>query len=161
MFVGGAVALAVATSVVFGLVVVRGWDAVRQQRLTVARALTAIEAAPDDRLMSIDAGGYRYYTGRGGVVTPDDPVETVGAVARAYNVRWLILERREIVRSLAPVLKGGPRPDWIGPPAFSLDGPGTDAALAGYPAVAIYPICFEPADRRCSATGSLPGAAAQ
>ena len=40
-------------------------------------------------------------------------------VARAYDIRWLILERRDIVRALAPVLKGGPRPDWIGAAAFS------------------------------------------
>lgn len=161
VFVGGAVALAVATSVAFGLVVVRGWDAVRQQRITVARELVALGASPDDLLMSIDSGGYRYHTGHGGVVTPDDPIDTIGDVARAYGIRWLVLERREIVRALAPVLKGGPRPAWIGPPGFSQDGPTADPALAGYPAVAIYPVCFEASDKRCSATGSTPTAGLQ
>ena len=155
VFVGGVVALAMASSVVYGLVVIRGWDAVRQQRLTVAGQLDALGASPDDRLMSIDAGGYRYFTGRGGVVSPDDPIETIRDVARAYGIRWLILERREIVRALAPVLKGGPRPDWIGPAAFSRESPTTDTALAGYPAFAIYPICFDPVDLRCSATAGL------
>jgi hypothetical protein len=155
VFVGGAVALAMATSVIYGMVVVRGWDAVRQLRLTVARELIVAGAAPADRLMSIDAGGYRYYTGHGGVVTPDDSLDTIASVARAYDIRWLILERREIVRSLAPILKGGQRPPWIGPAAFALDQPATDPELAGYAAVAIYPICFEPGDRRCAATAGL------
>ena len=156
VFVGGAVALAMGASAVYGLVVIRGWDAVRQQRMTVAQKLTALDAGPDDRLMSIDSGGYRYWTGRGGVVTPDDPIDTVRDVARAYDIRWLVLERREIVRSLAPVLKGGPRPDWIGPAAFSQDVATTDPELAAYPAVAIFPVCFQASDSRCgpSATPS-------
>ena len=150
-FVSGAVAFAIATSAVYGLLVVRGWDAVRQQRITVAHELTALGAAPADRVMSIDAGGYRYWTGHGGVVTPDDPIDTIRDVARAYDIRWLVLERREIVRSLAPVLKGGPRPDWIGPAAFTQAALTTDPELAPYPAVAIYPVCFDPSDLRCTA----------
>ena len=30
----------------------------------------------------IDAAGYRYHTGHGGVVTPNDPLETIEEVAR-------------------------------------------------------------------------------
>ena len=154
VFVGGAVALTVVTSLVYGHLVVAGGDAKPQQRKTVANQRTAIRASPDDRLLSIDAAGYRYYTGHGGVVTPDDPIDTIRDVARAYGTRWLILERREIVRALAPILKGGPRPEWIGPPAFSQDAPTTDPDLAGYPAVAIYPVCFDAADTRCATTGA-------
>ena len=95
------------------------------------------------------------------MVTPDDPIDTIRDVARAYGTRWLILERREIVRAMAPILKGGPRPEWIGPPAFSQDATSTDPVLAAYPAVAIYPVCFDAADTRCAATGAngAPGAA--
>jgi hypothetical protein len=155
VFVGGTVALAIATSVVFGLATVRGWDAVRQQRITVARELDALGAAPTDRLMSIDAAGFKYWSGHGGVVTPDDPIDTIGDVARAYDIRWLILERRDIVRALAPILKGGPRPEWIGAAAFSQSVPTTDPELAPYPAVAIYPICFDAADLRCATTATI------
>ena len=160
VFVGGAVALALATSVVYGLAVINGWDAIRQQRITVANELVAIGASQDDRLLSIDAAAYRYYTGRGGVVTPDDPIDTIRDVARAYGTRWLILERREIVRALAPVLKGGPRPEWIGPPAFSKQAPSTDPVLAAYPAIAIYPVCFDAVDTRCAATAAVPASPA-
>jgi len=154
VFVGGAVALAMGTSVLFGLGVQRGWEAVRQDRLAVSAALVREGALPGDRLMSIDAGGYRYHTGLGGVVTPDDPLETVETVARAYGIRWLVLERREIVRSMIPVLKGTSRPAWIGRPVWTLLAPSSDPELADVPAVVIYPVCIDPADVRC-ATGSL------
>ncbi len=42
VFVGAAVAFSLATSVVYGLVVIRGWDAIRQQRQAVAQALVAL-----------------------------------------------------------------------------------------------------------------------
>jgi hypothetical protein len=150
-FVSGAVGLALVTSVVFGLAVVRGWNVVRQERLAVARELASAGAGPDDRLMSIDSSGYRYYTGRGGVVTPDDPIETIHDVARAYDIRWLILERRQIVRALAPILKGGPRPDWIGAAVFQMDDPGANPDPDGYSDVAIFPVCVAAADSRCAA----------
>ena len=54
--------------------------------------------------MSIDAAGMKYFTGRGGVVTPNDPLPTIEAVARAYQPTWLVLERDDIARELAPVL---------------------------------------------------------
>lgn len=122
VFVGGAVGLAMATSVIYGLAVVGYWDQIRDQRQAVGTAMADAGAASTDRVMSIDAGGYRYWTGRGGVVTPDDPIETIEQVARAYDIRWLILERREIVRAMVPVL-GGERPAWIGEPVFTLAAP--------------------------------------
>lgn len=159
VFVGGAVTLAVATSLIYGLSVVRSWEAVRDQRRAVAAALAEAGAAPNDRIMSIDAGGYRYWTGRGGVVTPDDPIETIEQVARAYDIRWLVLERREIVRAMVPVL-GGERPSWIGAPVFTVHAPtnpndeinaiASPESTAHYPAVALYPVCFEPTDVRCA-----------
>ncbi len=149
VFVSGAVVLAVATSAFYGAAVVQGWDSVRELRETIAGRLDSLGVAPDERLMSIDAAGFRYYTGRGGVVTPNDPIDTIREVATAYDIRWLILERRELVRALVPILEGGPRPAWIGPAAVTLDAPTTDPALALYPAAAIYPICTTPGDTRC------------
>jgi hypothetical protein len=84
------------------------------------------------------------------VVTPDDPIDTVRDVAQAYGIRWLILERRDIAQSLVPILKGGPRPAWIGAPVFERDVATSDPSLAGIPAIALYPVCFSPSDQRCA-----------
>jgi hypothetical protein len=154
VFAGAAVALTVASSAFYGIVVVNGWSAVRDLRIGVAQELDRLGASTDDRLMSIDAASFRYWTGRGGVVSPDDPLDTVRDVARAYDIKWLILERRDITRSLAPILKGGPRPDWIGAPVYQRDVATTDPTLAGTPAIALYPVCFAQADARCAATAA-------
>ena len=74
---------------------------------------------PDDRILSIDAGGIKYWTGHPGVVTPDDPIDTIKAVADAYDIRWLVLERDGTVEALKPVLTGDQRPPWIGPAVFT------------------------------------------
>ena len=79
-------------------------------------------AAPADRLMSIDSATFRYLTRHGGIVTPDDPLPVIEQAARAYDVRWLVLERDGIVPALAPVLDGTTRPGWIGPVAYALPG---------------------------------------
>jgi hypothetical protein len=98
-----------------------------------------------DRLLSIDAGGYRYFTGRPGVVTPDDPIEVIESVARAYGARWLIVERADAARALAPVLQGALQVPWIGPPVFSV--PASDG---GTPKLALYPVCTTDGDTRCA-----------
>ena len=89
-----------------------------------------------DRLLSIDAAGMKYWTGRPGVVTPDDPIEVIESVAKAYETRWLVLERDDAARALGPVLDGS-RPDWIGPPAwvYPPNAQGHDVQLA------LYPLC--------------------
>jgi hypothetical protein len=77
-------------------------------------------------------------------VTPNDPIETIESVARAYGTRWLVLERDDIVPALAPVLLGQARPPWIGAPVFERSSgarPGADIAL--------YPVCVSPGDGRC------------
>ncbi len=76
-----------ATAGLYALVVHRGWNATRVPRVALAAELERLEVPADDRLMSIDAAGFKYFTGRGGVVTPDDPLETIEAVARAYDIR--------------------------------------------------------------------------
>ena len=69
----------------------------------------------DDRLLSIDAGGYEVLDRPpGGVVTPDDPIEVIESVARAYGARWLVVERADAARALAPVLRGALEAPWIG-----------------------------------------------
>ena len=144
LFTSTAIAFAVAAAVFATVSVHAGWDRKRDARAAVAAALDHAGAATSDRILSIDAAGIRYATGRGGVVTPNDPIETIESVARAYGTRWLILERDDIVPALAPVLLGQARPAWIGPPVFERSSgarPGADIAL--------YPVCVSPGDGRC------------
>jgi hypothetical protein len=108
--------------------------------------MDGLGVAADDRIMSIDAGGFKYWTGRPGVVSPDDPIETIRAVADGYDIRWLVLERDAIVEALEPVLRDDARPDWIGAAVFEV------AAPQGGPAtLALFPVCFDAGDTRCAA----------
>lgn len=140
--------------------VVGDWDGEAERRRAVASSLATL-AGPNDRLMSADAGGYRYFTGLGGVVTPEDPLPTVEAVARAYGIRWLVLERAHIVVSLAEVYRAPlPLPDWLVQVAEargSAASPGAGAPVdqALLPAFRIYAVCLDPTDPRtaCQATG--------
>jgi 4-amino-4-deoxy-L-arabinose transferase-like glycosyltransferase len=143
VFVWGIVALVAAIAVVFGRPVQVGWDSVRQPRTALAAALDGLGASQADRILSIDAGGIKYWTGRGGVVTPDDPIETIEAVARAYQARWLVVERSDAAQSLGAVLRGS-RPGWVGPPAFEYP-----SADGGLPALVLYPVCTTAGDARC------------
>ncbi len=104
-----------------------------------------------DRLMSADPGAYWYRWGITGVGTPNDPLPVVRQAAELYDVRWLILEKNQIVSSLAPVLAGRSRPSWLSP-ALATVGPsagemGTDAKL---PDAALYAVCLSPGDTRCA-----------
>jgi hypothetical protein len=80
-------------------------------------------------------------------VTPNDPIETIEAVAEAYRTRWLVIERGEPVRALEPVLRGESRPDWIGPAVFTVP-----SADAGPPLLALHPVCVTADDDRCEGT---------
>ena len=158
IFAGAAVSFALLSALGASLVVHAGWKSERQERQQVAVALDLAGAAPTDRIMSIDAAGYRYYTGRGGVVLVNDPLETVQQVARAYDVRWLVLERDDAVPSVAPILDGS-RPEWVGPPILTLrdaQSPGASPA----PSVALYPVCAAGASSRCATTAAVPAATA-
>ena len=79
--------------------------------------------------MSIDASGYRYWTGHPGVVLVNDPLDTVEAVARAYDIRWLVLEKGDTVPAAAAILVDGQRPAWVGPPVLARSD------------VSVYPVC--------------------
>jgi hypothetical protein len=154
VFVTGTVGLAV----LFGLAYVPGvhatWDAARQGRIAVAAALDRLGVPMTDRVMSIDASGTKYFTGRGGVVLVNDPLDTIRDVAGAYDIRWLILEAGDSVPAMGSVLDGGPRPGWIGEPVFTIPGdPGVGAAWS----VAVYPVCTATGDARCNAAGVTGG----
>lgn len=152
LFVGAAVAFTLATAALYAPGVIAGWDRIRAPRIALAAALDRLGVPATDRLMSLDAAGLRYWTGRPGVVTPNDPLETVEAVARAYDIRWLVLEggtgeRDDPVASLASLLLGGPRPAWVGAPVFTVPDPGGTPR----PALALYPVCTTAGDPRCLA----------
>jgi hypothetical protein len=133
LFVGAVVFFVVATAPLYAIALSSAWSDSRAPRVALAREMDSLGVAPDDRLLTIDSAGLKYFTGRPGVVTPDDPIETVEQVARAYGTRWLVLERDDIVRSLAPILAGGDRPAWIGAPVFVV--PATDG---GVPRLAFF-----------------------
>ncbi len=122
------------------------WGRERTERRAIAAALDLAGAAPDARLMTLDAAGFRYHTGHGGVVTPNDPLETIREVAMAYRLEWLVIERDDAVPALAPIFSGQSRPTWIGPRLIGIPGPDGETSAA------IYPICHSPADTRCSVT---------
>ena len=56
--------------------------------------------------MSIDAAGTKYWSGRGGVVLVNDPQEAIHEVVEAYDITWLVLDRDDSVKPMAPVLDG-------------------------------------------------------
>ena len=140
-FAIGAVAFGVVAAVAGTLIVHQSWSLKRERLAAVAAALDAAEVPATDRVMSVDASGTRYWTGRGGVVLVNDPISTVEKVARAYGIRWLVLEQAEIVPAGVPILAGGPLPGWLGPPILNL------------PEVKVYPVCTTAADPRCAVAG--------
>ncbi|CAN5793105.1 hypothetical protein BH24CHL8_BH24CHL8_01130 [soil metagenome] len=144
------VAIAVGTMVVGAVgasaLTSRSWSADRQVREGISAALRDVPAG--DRLMSPDAGAYRYHAGRAGIVTPDDPLPVIESALRTYDVRWLVLERAHVVESLIPVMKGEVRPSWLSAPVFSLPEQAT-AAAASVPRAVLYAVCLRPADTRC------------
>jgi hypothetical protein len=142
VFVGGAVAFGVLAAVFGTATVHAGWSAYAERMQAVGAALDAHGVPMTDRLMSIDASGYRYWTGRPGVVLVNDPLATAERVAEAYDVRWLVLDPGDSVPAAAAILEDGQRPSWVGPPILSRDD------------VSVYPVCTTTGDPRC-ATGAI------
>jgi Dolichyl-phosphate-mannose-protein mannosyltransferase len=158
--------IAVVVAVLFNAAVytalaVPSWNTTRDNRLAAGAALEAAGAPPTDLLMTADPGGFEYFTGHGGVVTPTDSLAVVHQIAVDYDIRWLILERATIVDSMIPVLELTDRPAWIGRPIFEVayKGPLTgNPAVDGAPALAVYPVCTRPDDTRCGTpTGDVTG----
>jgi hypothetical protein len=133
IFSGAAIAFAIAVAALGALSVHATWSARRDQATAVALALDAAGAPATDRVMSIDASGTRYWSGRGGVVLVNDPLDTIHDVIRAYDIRWLVLDRGDSVAAVAPILDGASQPAWLGQPILSQGSP---TRLAVYPVVA-------------------------
>jgi hypothetical protein len=138
LYVGGVTALVVVLGLLYVPGVHAGWAARRDRYLAVGSALDRAGAGPAERVMSIDASGMKYWTGHPGVVMVNDPLDTIGAVATAYGIRWLVIERSDAVPAVAPILLDDERPAWVGPAAWRDDD-----------AIALFPVCTEPADDRC------------
>jgi hypothetical protein len=153
VFTGAAVAFGAIAALTVAFGVHGGWEQKRSERQALAAALTLAGATPDSRVMAIDAAGMNYAGGFGGVVSPNDPIDTIESVARAYRIEWLVLERDGIVPALGPVLAGESRPAWIGPAVYTI--PASDG---GTPRAAVYPICQGPADVRCTVVALAGGA---
>ncbi len=150
VFIGGAVTFAVLAAIAGTASAHAAWDTKRQTMQAVGAALDTAGAPVSDRVMSIDASGYRYWTGHPGVVLVNDPLDTVEAVARAYDIRWLVLEKGDTVPAAAAILVDGQRPAWVGPPILARSD------------VSVYPVCTTTSDARCgsalasSAAGTCP-----
>ena len=82
--------------------------------------------------------------------TPNDPLPVVEKAAALYDVRWLILEKDQLVPSLRPVLAGTVRPSWLSKPlAVVPAGPSDTGPDAALPQAALYAVCLSPGDPRC------------
>jgi hypothetical protein len=145
-----AVVFATATAIIFGGPVVERWETARNPRIALAAELERVQIPETDRFLALDVASMAYWTGHPGVVTPNDPIETIQAVADAYGIRWLVLERGTSERTgpvpaLAPILRGEARPAWVGPAAFKVA-----AEDGGEPLLALYPVCTATGDPRCA-----------
>jgi len=152
-FTVAAIGFAVLVAVGSAFVTQAAWAARRDDFQLVGQGLADAGAEAADRVMSIDASGTLYWTGHGGVVLVNDPLETIEEVARAYEIRWLVLNRADTVESMAPILDGGPRPSWLGPPVASRPArqlPDAEPLPPGALGVGLFPVCFDPADDRCA-----------
>ena len=157
LFVAAAVATVLLNAGAFAYLAGGSWNTDRNLRLDALSALDRAGAPQTDLLLTSDPGGFEYFSGRAGVVTPNDSLDVIHQVAADYGTRWLILERAHIVSPLAPILEGKPRPDWIGPPIYTVPytGPRTgDPNVDAAPAVAVFPICTTAGDTRCAIGGA-------
>jgi dolichyl-phosphate-mannose-protein mannosyltransferase len=153
-WVAAAVVLTMLVGVWFSFTTRAVWTAERDIKVDAGMALRAAGAPSTDVVMSLDTAGVKFWTGHPGVVAPADPIDTIERVARAYGARWLLVERKDTVAALAPLLKEpGLHPAWIGPsiwrqPAGVPSTNGTDAVGSD---AALFPICIDQADPRCQA----------
>ncbi len=158
VFAAMAVGVVAVAGVAGTLLVVKQWRTEQSLRETLS---AAIDTAPaTDRVMSPDAGGYRYLTGHEGVVTPDDPLPVVEETLRRYDIRWLALEADHITPALAPILAGTDRPTWLSAPLVEVP-PDPQIAAGGQPGSdlprgAVYAVCLDAGDQRCNGTASTP-----
>lgn len=148
MFASIAVAAAVLGAAVQTFNTVRDWQ--RDRNAREALSATLANAPSGERLMSADAGAYEFLFDRGGVVAPDDPLPVIERAARAYDVRWLALEREHLVPALGPVLAGEVHPAWLSAEPVELYFGPYMAAGPPEPAAALYAVCLSADDTRCN-----------
>ncbi len=129
-FTGAALVVAVCAAAVGSAFVHGVWADSRAKFVRIADALDRVAAPSTDRVMSIDAAGTKYWTGRGGVVLVNDPQEAIHKVVEAYDITWLVLDRDDSVKPMAPVLDGS-RPAWLDEPILLEGRP---------PTLAIFPV---------------------
>ena len=135
-FIGATLAFAAVTAFFGSLFVHQVWADSRAKFVAVGQALDRAGAPLTDRVMSIDASGTKYWTGRGGVVLVNDPIETVERVARSYDVGWLVLDGQDSVKAAGPILDDISRPAWLGQPIVLRGKPNP---LVVYPVVPVVP----------------------
>jgi hypothetical protein len=119
------------------------WAQARAVQQNLARVLQATPAA--DRVMAANPGAVQYLSGNPGLVTPNDSLETIETAMRAYDVRWLVLEREAIVPALEPVFEGDVHPDWLSRPVAVVPARHEPDATAA----ALYAVCLSDTDARC------------
>jgi hypothetical protein len=143
MFTAALIFVALFGSAFRGAIMTAYWTERQADRAPLVERLR--QEPVSDRVMSADPGAYKYWTGRGGVVTPTDPLPVIEGALRAYDVRWLALERNSIVAALAPVLAGETRPAWLSEPVVVV----ADAQDQRYPRAVLFAVCLSPDDDRC------------
>ncbi len=143
LYVVGLTGLVVVLGLLYVPLVHEGWAERRDRFLAVGTALDEAGASSDDRVMSIDTAGMKYWTGHPGVVLVNDPLGTIADVAAAYDIRWLVIDRADSVAAVAPILLDDERPAWVGPAAWRIDDD-----------VALFPVCTTASDTRCEAGAS-------
>jgi hypothetical protein len=141
VFAGSAVAFGVAVALIGSLSVHATWAARRLDFQQVADTLARAGSPPSDRVMSIDASGTKYWSGHGGVVLVNDPLATIGEVAKAYDIRWLVLDRAESVPAVAPILDRAARPGWLGEPVVTVPLNHESGDLVAVES-GVYPVCM-------------------
>ena len=156
VFVLGAVVMAMLVGVVFSFSTRTAWAAERDIKVAAGAALASAGAEPTDVVMSLDTGGVKYWTGHPGVVAPDDPIATIERVAKAYGARWLLVEKKDTVTALAPLLVDpAPQPTWIGRSIWR-EPAGIPVVASAAPAIwsgseaALFPVCLSTDDLRCA-----------
>jgi hypothetical protein len=160
LFLIAAVASVVFTAGAFTALALPGWNTERDNLIAAGKAIDEAGAPRTDLVLSADPGGIEYFTGHGGVVTPNDSLEVIHQVAIDYHIRWLVLERAHIVDPMVPVIEGKTQPDWIGGAVLVVPytGPKSgDAAADAAPAMVVLAVCTQAGDTRCS-KASGPGA---
>ncbi len=152
-FAAGAVGVAVIGAVFYSTATIGHWTDVRSTQERLAAAIST-QAEPTDVVMAADPGAMNYLTGRPAVVTPFDDLDTVRRAMADYNVRWLVLERTQIVPALGQVLTGDEHPGWLSAPvavvpAEQAPRASTGVVDLGIPEAALFAVCLTPGDTRC------------